>query len=341
MPVFLISFPAANRSSGINVAFDSATFELDSAAFPDLPGSTKNATRACNTLLSRVQSWAEVVRNSAPPKAVKGMSVCSLEMYVLRLRVLVPKMITNGDETPTVKTMAPSPKFHRFLNLPKELRLEIWKKALGVDINVIAVREAVKRGDDLARPEFLPRFCYTSHATFEETVATTIESSQMMVCSYADNQFLRSFLEAVPSRFRLVRHLNFDFFSRFKEEFEVNADLELAFECKGLRTIKLNFHCNNLTYWVLEGDYDDGLTRYPAEAKDLFAKYKLARILDCDALSNIIVEYSGSICEAAVEAAKALGELLVQKSADKAARQTVELVCTRQPARPRPFWLRL
>jgi hypothetical protein len=334
MPVFLISFPAANRSSGINVAFDSATFELESAAFPDLPGSTKNATPACNTLPSKVQSWAEVVRNGAPPKAVKGMSVCSLEMYELRLRILVPKMITNG-------TMAPSPKFHRFLDLPKELRLEIWKKALGVDTKVIAVREAVKRGDDPARPKSLPRFCYTSHATFEETVATTIESSQMMVCSYADNQFLRSFLAAVPSRFQLVRHLNFDFFSRFKEAFGVNADLELAFECKGLRTIKLNFHCNNLTYWVLEGDYDDGLTRYPAEAKDLFAKYKLARILDCDALSNIIVEYSGLFCEVAVEAAKGLGELLVQKFADKAAKQTVELVYTRQPARPRPFWLRV
>jgi hypothetical protein len=43
----------------------------------------------------------------------------------------------------------------------------------------LEVREAVKRGDDPAKPKFLPRLCYTSKATFEETMAVVIENGKM------------------------------------------------------------------------------------------------------------------------------------------------------------------
>ncbi|KAI4684107.1 hypothetical protein J4E81_009271 [Alternaria sp. BMP 2799] len=345
MPVVLIPFPVANSRSGMNVVHDAATFQLDTATFPDLQGSTITATPSSSTSHSNLQTWAEVVRHGVLPGSKKSRSLWDAGNHELCLRYSVPRYVKDEPWTPVsdavadaYKTPAIKPEFHRFLELPTELRLEIWKLALDVDTNVMEVRKAVRRGNNPARPGFLPQFCYTSRRTFDETVATVIGNSQMMICSYADNQFARAFLAAEPSRFDLVRHLDFRFFSRFKEEFGVNADLELAFECKGLRTIKLNFHCSDLIRLEIEDGYDyyeDDFTRYPAEGEELFNKYKLAQILDCDALNAVIIEHSGCYCRMAVEAAEGLGRIIEQKFAGKVPKQIVKLAYTRQPTRLR------
>ncbi|KAI4667439.1 uncharacterized protein J4E79_002126 [Alternaria viburni] len=328
MPVVLIPFSVASSRFGMNVTYDAATFQLDTVTFPDLQGSTITATPSSSTSHSDLQTWAEVVRHGVLPGSKKVPKYIKGEPWTP-----VSDAVADAHETPAIK-----PKFHGFLELPTELRLEIWKLALDVDTNVMEVRKAVRRGNNPARPVFLPKFCYTSRRTFDETVATVIENSQMMICSYADNQFARAFLTVGPSRFDLVRHLDFRFFSRFNEEFGVNADLELAFECKGLRTIKLNFHCSDLIRLEIEDGYDyyeDDFTRYPAEGEELFNKYKLARILDCDALNAVIIEHSGCYCRMAVEAAEGLGKIIEQKFAGKVPKQIVKLAYTRQPTRLR------
>ncbi|KAI4914791.1 hypothetical protein J4E90_004824 [Alternaria incomplexa] len=345
MPIVLIPFSVAGSRFGMNVAHDAATFQLDTATFPDIQGSTITSTPSSSTSHLNIQTWAEVVKHGVLPGSKKSRSLWDARNHELCLQNTVPRYIKGEPWIPESDAVADvyeapaiKPKFHRFLELPTELRLEIWKLTLDVDTNVMEVRKAVRRGNNPARPGFLPQFCYTSRRTFDETVATVIGNSQMMICSYADNQFARAFLAAEPSRFDLVRHLDFRFFSRFKEEFGVNADLELAFECKGLRTIKLNFHCSDLIRLEIEDGYDyyeDDFTRYPAEGEELFNKYKLARILDCDALNAVIIEHSGCYCRMAVEAAEGLGRIIEQKFAGKVPKQIVKLAYTRQPTRLR------
>lgn len=108
---------------------------------------------------------------------------------------------------------------------------------------------------------------------------------------FYDNTFLKT-LKAAPGRLELCRDLSFDFFSRFPTGYENNADLELAAECTGLTTIKLTFHHESLTYYVLEGDYDEGLSRRAQSAEDVVERFKIQRLLDCRSLKTIIIEHT-------------------------------------------------
>jgi hypothetical protein len=132
-----------------------------------------------------------------------------------------------------------------------------------------------------------------------------------------------------PGRVLLVRKLKFDFSSRFKaEKFEKNADLELAVDCKGLRTIQLCLHQKELTYDRMVDQGKMQLEATACIADKLFVKYRLERFLDCDKLSSIIIEHSGYFLEAAEEAAESLGKLLGEKFASK--KQVVEVQYTRK-----------
>jgi hypothetical protein len=62
-----------------------------------------------------------------------------------------------------------------------------------------------------------------------------------------------------------------------------------------------------LTIWVLEGDYDDGLTRYPRPSSAMWTHYKLSRLLDCANLQKVIIERRGCHNYAGQEASVNLG----------------------------------
>ncbi|KAL1794395.1 hypothetical protein ACET3X_007816 [Alternaria dauci] len=229
------------------------------------------------------------------------------------------------------------PRFARFLDLPREIRFPIWTLAFP-SVGQVAVRDAVKRGDDPKKPKFLPDLCFTSKKTFEETVISFIIASRFQVCSYKDNLFLRAFLEADKGRFEQIRQLDFDFFSRYKGDTTENADLELVVQCTGLRNIKLGFHKEELTYYRLEDEWEMRCSTQPCSAADLFAKYKLSRLLDCGMLGTIIIEHSGYFSEAAEGAAEELGAMLKEKFAEKVSKQAVELVYTRKRRRTRQMY---
>jgi hypothetical protein len=149
------------------------------------------------------------------------------------------------------------------------------------------VRDIIKKGAHPTKTKGLPALCYTSKYTFEETVEAAINGSKILVCSGPENEFFRSFLKAGTGRLERVRQINFDFFSRFKEEYgPVNADLEFAVHCTGLHIIKLGVNRDELTYNVM---YDEGtmaLTPCAKDAEELFKKYRLERLLDCGELTT-------------------------------------------------------
>ncbi|KAF2822980.1 hypothetical protein CC86DRAFT_248850, partial [Ophiobolus disseminans] len=213
--------------------------------------------------------------------------------------------------------------FHRFMELPEETRLIIWDLAIHDQpytspagsserylCTTIKLREYVSAKDDPIRPRFLPPICLTSEKTTEKTIAVLIEGSTFMVASIHDKNFLQAFLKAAPGRLSLCRQLNFDYFGRFPKGYEKNADLGLAAQCSGLHTIKLTFHYASLTYKVASGDYEDGLTSVPCSAEDLFERFRLARLLDCQELKVIIIEHTDYYIEAAIQAAESLGQMI-------------------------------
>ena len=262
----------------------------------------------------------------------------------LSTRVLSPQYYSTAEPAQSWSHiiqhgLKPQPSFARFLDLPKEIRFPIWTLAFS-SIGQVAVRDAVKRGDNPKKPRFLPVLCFTSKKTFEETVVNFIITSKILVCSYNDNLFLRAFLEAENGRFEQVRQLDFEFFSRYKGDTTENADLELAVQCTGLRIIKLGFHKEELTYYRLDDDSDMWLqcSTQPNKAADLFSKYKLERLLDCDMLETIIIEHSGYFSLTAEAVAAELGAMLRGKFAAKVSKQAIEVVYTRKGRRTRQMY---
>jgi hypothetical protein len=99
-------------------------------------------------------------------------------------------------------------KFFKFMQLPKELRLLIWREAIaneeytrpdGITLrylsSTIDIRDYVKIADDPLIPKFLPRICDVSEETREETIAVLIEGSKFMIASLRDNTFLQTFFK--------------------------------------------------------------------------------------------------------------------------------------------------
>ncbi|RYN91306.1 hypothetical protein AA0119_g10513 [Alternaria tenuissima] len=268
----------------------------------------------------------------------------SIDFPPLSTRVLSPQYYSAAEPAQSWSDMIqhglrPRPSFARFLDLPKEIRSPIWTLAFPF-IGQVAVRDAVKRGDDPKKPGLLPVLCFTSKKTFEETVVSFIIASKILVCSYNDNLFLRAFLEAEKGRFEQVRQLDFEFFSRYEGNTTKNADLELAVQCTGLRIIKLGFHKEELTYYRLVDDSDMLLqcSTQPYKATDLFSKYKLERLLDCDMLETIIIEHSGYFSLTAEAVAEELGAMLRGIFGAKVSKQVIEVVYTRKGRRARQMY---
>ncbi|EAT89741.2 hypothetical protein SNOG_03010 [Parastagonospora nodorum SN15] len=239
-----------------------------------------------------------------------------------------PAVIDDNKCSPqiSIPNPEPEPEFHNFMQLARELRLVIWDLAMrdepyhqpnGIGmryfIDPIALREYVKVGDDPISPNFLPAICSVSEATKEEIIAVVIEGSKFMVASIKDNAFLQTFLKAAPGRLELCRDLSFDFFSRFPYGYEKNSDLELAVLCNGLRTIKLTFHFEPLTYLVMESEDNMTLSRRARSPNELLENFKLQRLLDCRSLKNITIEQTSQHVMEASRAANDLGELIKTK----------------------------
>lgn len=112
----------------------------------------------------------------------------------------------------------------------------------------------------------------------------------------------------------------------------------MCVSCSGLQTVSLNSHVDTLTYFVLLGDYDDGLTRWPREAADLFSNYKLQRLLDCHMLQEINIEQVGYHSEKAEDAAEALGKLLEKKFREMSPSQQVIVTHSRPGSRRLRFY---
>jgi hypothetical protein len=199
------------------------------------------------------------------------------------------------------------------------------------------IRDYIKIADDPFSPTFLPAICNLSKETREKTVAVLIEGSKFMVASFHDNTFLQAFLkpEGVTCRLELCRELSYDFFSRFPTGYEKNADLELAAACTGLKTIKLTFNQKPPTHYVLEGDYDEGLSRYPRSADEAYERVKLQRLLNCKCLKTIITEHTTCYVLAAVKAAENLGDLLRLKFSEIEPSQDIAVRYSCQAPRPR------
>ena len=235
---------------------------------------------------------------------------------------------TCDEDLPALDITKSSASFHRFMDLPLELREVIWEYAMrGTPylvargqylwasdkyaqylVSPVEIREFLKRQSNVARPSFLPSICRLSKSTMGETIRVYIRGSTFMVASIHDNRFLDAFVQTVDKGYEAIRSIHFAFFDCFPGTFPQNADLELAVRCSGLHTVKLSFHVQKLTIWVLEGDYDDGLTRYPRPVNEIWTHYKFSRLLDCANLQKLIIERKGGHNYAGHEASEKLGD---------------------------------
>lgn len=220
--------------------------------------------------------------------------------------------------------LATLPLFYDVLRLPRELRFAIWKFALQGQYETIRIRSFRRIGEDIRKPTFLPPICYMSEQTMEETIAAVIEGSVIIIESFDDNVLLRAFLNLAPGRNGVIRQLNFDSFSRCPEGLPVNQDLELAVRCTGLRTIKLTFDEKDLTRNVLIDETYGYRVQIPKNPEDLYAEYKLERLLDCKMLSLIIITQCGWKSEPE-DVVNELGQMLRQAIAKNGIKLIVEI----------------
>ncbi|KAF2846720.1 hypothetical protein T440DRAFT_540784 [Plenodomus tracheiphilus IPT5] len=202
--------------------------------------------------------------------------------------------------------------FHNFLQLPQELRMAIWCFNVHNATSIVNLRCYI----DMAAA--LPPTHLVSPQLSEEIIAATLEETTYVICSINDNKKLRAFLDALPRRYASIRCLSFAYFCRFPSDLEQNQDLELAILCTGLHTIKMTFHVDTLV------DYSIGEALKP---EGLFEYYKLERLLYCDKLRVIVFHCIGLWHPAMFPVAKKLGTMLVEKFAEKPAKQAVMVEC--------------
>ncbi|KAF2123386.1 hypothetical protein P153DRAFT_371708 [Dothidotthia symphoricarpi CBS 119687] len=204
--------------------------------------------------------------------------------------------------------------FLSFLKLAPEIRDILWDIAMqdARSTNEIDLRDFTRRAQNVNRPTFLPTICRVSKSTSAETMGVFLRGSTFTISSFADNEFFVKFLNNINA-FDAVRRLHFRFFDCFPTSFADNADLELAVRCPGLVSVKLGMHTSKLVMWVLEGEYEDGLTRFPRRVQEMWEHYKLDRLLDCDKLQEVVIERKGRSNDEAVQAACALGECIKQR----------------------------
>ena len=229
----------AQRSSKIKFSFD-----VD--RFPAISGTVQVVLSASVVESATSRTWADVVHLGP---LVTGTCSRAINMQPADTSLVVDDPASSLEDTAIVATAPsvaelPNPTFHRFLDLPTELRLIAWelatrgqlytwtaKSSLHYMQDVINICDYVKIKDSPTSPKFLPVIYPTSLTTKNETIAVLIEGSAFMVASIHDNIFLQNFLKAADGRLSKCRQLHFDYFGRFPDGYEKNADLELAAEC--------------------------------------------------------------------------------------------------------------
>ncbi|EAT89740.1 hypothetical protein HBH56_018940 [Parastagonospora nodorum] len=179
---------------------------------------------------------------------------------------------------------------------PPEVRELVWEAAMragGTFSNGIHLRSHVYRREEPDRPSFLPRVCFLSRSTRDETVAVFMRNASYIIASIHDNVFLRKFIASVPGGQLNIRELsfrNFDFFPEHDRETGVlnteDSDLELAVHCEGLRTVHLTMGPRFIGYHVLDEDTGQYDHRFRS-TEELVTKYHLRRLLDCERLRTV------------------------------------------------------
>tara|TARA_R110002003_G_scaffold562_7_gene20456 strand:- start:7952 stop:8644 length:693 start_codon:yes stop_codon:yes gene_type:complete len=214
------------------------------------------------------------------------------------------------------------------MEIPTEVRECIWHYAMQGErhpvnkqkgkwaqylVDPVEIREFLKMPNNVERPNFLPPVCRISRSTMAETIGVYVRGSTFMVASINDNRLLDGFLRTVAKGYEAIRSIHFAFFDCFRANFPQNADLELAFRCKGLHTIRITFHIERLRIFVLEGDYEDGLTGYPRPVDDMWAHYRFARLMDCKNLQEVVIELKGRYVGISIDASENLGNRIKQE----------------------------
>jgi hypothetical protein len=155
-------------------------FILLSAAFSPLPGANDSVEPSVISATATIYSWADVLRYGVMP-GKNSWEVCEASTLASSASdtndarwMIISDGLTDHVFDLSLEAAPSGRTFHRFLELPKELRLTIRKFALQDQPDEVEIREAVKRGDDSAKLKFLPALCYTSKATFEEAMAVFI-----------------------------------------------------------------------------------------------------------------------------------------------------------------------
>jgi hypothetical protein len=314
-------------------------FRFDAAEFPELPRVSLSIVSSPDPVAIRARSYTQVLMcpNSCE-EVVEGKTLLSVDERLANDTEASDTSEEDGSSTtqevedfessatpeaerPDVAVALPS--FDRFLELPIEIREVIWEFAMrgtfnpitrskynnrGYLITPIEIRDYKGLPNDAARPFFLPSVCRVSRLTMSETIGVFVRGSEFLIASFIDNRFLDRFLQTMSKGYEAIRSVHFAFFDCFPSGFPQNSDLELVVRCTGLRTIKITFHATRLITWVLEGDYDDGLTSYPRPVDEMWSHYKFDRLLDCMNLQNIIIQRKGRTIDAALKASENLGE---------------------------------
>lgn len=108
--------------------------------------------------------------------------------------------------------------FDFLFNFPPEIRELVWEATMRADDSFsggIHLRPHVYRREEPDRPSFLPRVCYLSKSTRDETFAVFMRNASYIISSIHDNASLRKFIATVPDGQLNIRELyfrKFDFF---------------------------------------------------------------------------------------------------------------------------------
>jgi hypothetical protein len=186
-------------------------------------------------------------------------------------------------------------RFKPFLDLPYELRQNIWDLAMRAEEHSsssggywrsfhledrLEVRNYMRNntvGTSPHNPSFLPKACRVSKFTQKETLEVFLHGKMFQVCAIRQNRFMHSLLGLAPAGFESVRRLQFAFFDCFPAGFDLNADLELAASCPGLQEMQISFHDSQLyCSRFVNSDY----MHTPRPVNEMWDYYKIDRLLD-------------------------------------------------------------
>lgn len=123
---------------------------------------------------------------------------------------------------------------------------------------------------------------------------------------------MQNWLNNVPNGFSLVQSLHLEFFGCFPPNFAQNADVELAVQCEDLTYLTITFHTTHLLVKNYSGEDSDKDSDevFPWDTKELWADYKLDRLMACQKLEGVSVYRKGYAIEVTANVAKALAVMI-------------------------------